>query len=69
MPELDSWLLQLTDQLQRLPPTSVFSGAPTAGSGVSADPGTLGIDVSATTTNRLWVKFDSGNTYWAPLAY
>lgn len=61
------WLQRLTDEINKLPPMSVFSGDPN--SAVTAGFGALGFNVgTSSVTSVVWVKqLGSSNTGWKPV--
>lgn len=65
---LDSWLLRLSDALNALPATYIFSGNPND-SGVTATAGSLGINVDASaTTSRIWINTSGTTNSWSRLS-
>ena len=62
---LNTWLRDVADQLNTLPPVSTFSwGNPN--SNVSGIPGTLGFNITSQATSKMWLKqYGSSNTGWA----
>ena len=67
-PELRSWMQDVASALNALPAISMFSGHPND-SGVTADAGTLGFDVSSTATQRLWVNVSGTTSSWSFVSY
>lgn len=65
--DLYAYLSRVAQEINGMPPFSWYSGNPT--SNLTADVGTLIVNVASAATARHWVKiYGSSNTGWASVA-
>lgn len=71
-PEIDAWARAVEDAITSLPRVSIISTAngPNV-SGVTAEPGTLAIDIASSATTRVWHKRSSSTvtTGWSAFSW
>lgn len=62
------YLSKIERAINGLPAFSIFSGNPNT-SGISANAGTVGFDIAASATSRLWVNQSGTTSGWSFVNY